>query len=332
MSDKSNQTNSRPKTILVTGGAGYIGTACVQALCDHGDTVVVFDNLSSGQQDQVDTRATLVVGDMTDQRALRDVFDAHTFDAVLHMAARKSVAEGEENPAVYFSENVGGTHNLLAEMERHHTPTVIFSSTAAVYDPRDGIEQFTEDAPAVGANVYGRTKRIAEECIEAYARSGAIKQYVNLRYFNVAGDVGLAYREHDAKNVFPILAAAAASGTSFPIFGTDYPTRDGTCIRDYIHLADLVDAHLRALDRVHSGTYNIGTSRGYSVRELVAAFEKARGRTMATEDAPRRPGDPAVLLADATRARRDLGWQPTRTLEDMVQRAVSVYGNGHDCT
>ncbi|MEX0917667.1 MAG: UDP-glucose 4-epimerase GalE [Candidatus Paceibacterota bacterium] len=310
------------KRVLVTGGAGYIGSAVVAALCERGDTVVVFDDLSSGQREKVHTDAQFIEGDITDQEALAAVFE-RPFDAVLHFAAKKSVAESETNPTAYFHTNVVGALNLLACMERHEVPTIVFSSTAAVYKP--GYERCPEAAEVGPVNVYGCTKLMVEECIREYHRTGVLKRYGVLRYFNVAGDVGLRYIEQNAKNVFPILARAVQSGDPFRIFGTDYSTKDGTCVRDYIHLVDLVDAHLRVLDHDDSGTYNLGTEDGYSVRELVRAFEEVSGKVVSVEEAPRRAGDPACLVADAVRARTELGWRPTKSLTDMVESTVSVY-------
>lgn len=317
------------KTVLVTGGAGYIGSAVVAALCARGDTVVVFDDLSGGQRDKVDERATFVEGDITDVDTFEGVFDEYAFDAVMHLAGRKSVEESESDPTGYFHTNVVGTLNLLSCMERYQVPTLIFSSTAAVYNPAVGSGRFSETDATGPVNVYGRTKLMVEECIREYHRTGVLKRYGILRYFNVAGDAGLQYIERNAKNIFPILARAVQTGETFRIFGTDYPTKDGTCVRDYIHLADLVDAHLRMLDHDGPGTYNLGTSEGYSVRELVQAFEKSSGKQLDVVASPRRVGDPAILLADSSCVKEELGWQPARTLDEMVESmlAVSMHEN-----
>jgi UDP-glucose 4-epimerase len=315
------------RNVLVTGGAGYIGSACAAALLQDGVQVTVLDDLSHGVAEKVPSGATFITGDVTDPRVLEDAFANGQFDAVLHFAAKKAVEESEANPTVYFHTNVGGVLNLLATMERHQVPALVFSSTAAVYDATAPIDRFTEDAPTIPVNVYGRTKLIAEMCIAEYVRTGKLARATVLRYFNVAGDAGLAYREPNARNVFPILARATREGTPFSIFGTDYKTKDGTCVRDYIHLADLADAHRLALAQGGSGTYNLGTAQGYSVRELVAAFERASGKKVQVVESPRRAGDPACLLSDARRAARELGWTPTRTLDEMVESTLSVYTN-----
>jgi len=230
------------KNILVTGGAGYIGSACVAALLKAGHAVTVFDDFSTGQRDKVPAGATIIKGDLTDAAAIDTALGGASFDAVLHFAAKKAVGESEANPSLYFSTNVVGSLHLLQAMERHRVPQLIFSSTAAVYQPPVSDEPVTETTPTKPMSVYGTTKLMVEEMIQSYARTGQLTQHTILRYFNVAGDAGLDYKEENAQNVFPLLATAAHTGSPFPIFGTDYDTRDGTCVRDYIHLSDLVDA------------------------------------------------------------------------------------------
>jgi UDP-glucose 4-epimerase len=240
----------------------------------------------------------------------------------MHFAAKKAVGESEENPSLYFATNVVGSFNLLQAMERHSVPQLIFSSTAAVYEPPLNDAPVTEATPTNPVSVYGITKLMVEDMIQSYARTGKLSQYTVLRYFNVAGDVGLTYKEHNAQNVFPILAQAAKSGDPFYIFGTDYDTRDGTCVRDYIHLRDLVDAHVLALSSTHSATYNLGTGTGYTVRELVTMFEHVTGHQIPVVEAERRPGDVPSVTASAQEAEKDLHWQPHHTLEEMVRSTV----------
>ena len=312
------------KKILVVGGAGYIGSACVAALLKQGHRVTVLDDLSTGQREQVLAEADLVTGDITNPGDVRAVFDAAHIDAVLHFAAKKAVGESETDPSLYFHTNVVGSYNLLSAMEQYRVPQLIFSSTAAVYEPpHDGL-LVTEETPLAPVNVYGKTKQMVEDMILSYARVGVLDSYTILRYFNVAGDAGLSYRERDAQNVFPLLAQAAREDTSFHIFGTDYPTPDGTCVRDYIHLADLVDAHVRALSGPN-GIYNLGTGTGYSVRELIASCNDALPKPLQVIEGERRAGDPAILVADATRAHEALGWQPKHSLADITRSTLRTY-------
>ena len=311
--------------ILVTGGAGYIGSACVAALCEAGHAVTVFDDLSTGQADKVSPEATLVEGDITDAAAIAAVCASQQFDAVMHFAAKKAVGESESNPSLYFITNVTGTINLLQAREVNHIPKLMFSSTAAVYEPPATDTLFTEATPTKPMSVYGETKLIVEEIIKSFARTGKIESYAILRYFNVAGDAGLNYREDAAQNVFPIIARSLKEGTPFSIYGTDYDTKDGTCIRDYIHLKDLVTAHTKALMADGSGVYNLGTGTGYSVRELVAAFNAELPSPLVVKESPRRPGDAPVVVADATLAERELNWTPEHTLSEMVRDTLRVY-------
>jgi len=317
------------KNILVIGGAGYIGSATVHALCESGYSVTVFDNLSSGQKEKVHKNAELTVGDILNQQELDDAFAIKSFDAVIHFASLKAVGESEEKPVEYFKNNVSGTINVLSVMEKYKVPHIVFSSSASVYAPAGGEHGgvFTEHDQLGPISVYGQTKYISELIIKDFARTGKIASYALLRYFNVAGDAGLQFKEKDPQNVFPLIARALVGKASFAIFGDDYDTKDGTGIRDYIHLTDLVDAHIKALSIAHenSGAFNLGTSNGYSVQELVDAFERLSGKQVNPEKAPRRAGDPAVVLADATKARTELDWQPTHTLDEMVKSTLKVY-------
>jgi UDP-glucose 4-epimerase len=315
------------KQVLVTGGAGYIGSAIVADLVAAGHSVVVFDDLSTGKREKLPAEAELHVGDMTDETALGEIFSTHKFDAVIHCAAKKAVGESEQEPAFYFKNNVGGTLNLLTQMTAHHVPHIIFSSTAAVYAPPvDGIAPVTENDTVNPASVYGQSKVLAETLIREFHRTGKLAQYTILRYFNVAGDAGLHYREEQAQNIFPLIAKALASNSTFYIFGEDWPTEDGTGVRDYIHVRDLAEAHRLALDSTDSSVYNLGTGTGYSVKELIAAFEAQSGRTLQAVVVPRRAGDVAVTVANADKAKQVLGWEPRSTLEDMVKSTILVYG------
>jgi UDP-glucose 4-epimerase len=316
--------------ILVIGGAGYIGSATVKLLCEQCYSVTVFDNLSAGDKNKVDSRAKLVVGDMLNRNDLTKVFGEEKFSSVIHFAALKAVGESEEKPAEYFRNNVAGTINVLEAMSKHQVPQMVFSSSASVYAPageeHNGV--FRETDPLGPISVYGQTKYISELIIQDFARTGKIQSYALLRYFNVAGDAGLNFKEKNPQNVFPLIAKAVTGEASFAIFGDDYPTKDGTGVRDYIHLIDLVEAHIKALqvNEKNSGAFNLGTSNGFSVQELVDAFEKISGKPVGAKVEARRPGDPAVVLADPTKAEKELGWKAQHTLEEMVSSTLRVYG------
>lgn len=312
--------------VLVTGGAGYIGSSVVKLLLDSSASVVVYDDLSEGDQRKVDPRATFVQGDVLDREALAKVCASNQFDAVIHCAAKKVMFEGEENPTKYFTNNIGGTINVLSCMEEHSIPKIVFSSTAAVYAQTADGRPAREDDLVDPQSVYGRSKLMCEMLIQEYARLGKIKEFAILRYFNVAGDVGLLFKEKNPHGVFPSLARAMTQKTPFSIFGTDYQTRDGSAVRDYIHLEDLTRAHIQALEAagVH-GVYNLGTSNGCTVRELIETFKEVAGVDIEVIEAPRRAGDIGIMLADASKARRELQWEPHHTLREIISNTVEVY-------
>lgn len=311
--------------ILVTGGAGYIGSACVAALCESDHEVVVFDNLSTGQLDKVLPKATLVSGDITEAAAIQKVCAQSQFDAVIHFAAKKAVGESQQNPALYYETNVVGTLNLLKAMVQCQIPKIVFSSTAAVYQNPSGTELLTEQSPLAPASVYGQTKKMVEDMILAFAQAGLISTYEILRYFNVAGDAGLNFKENKPMNIFPIIGTQLKNNLPVQIFGSDYETFDGTCVRDYIHLRDLVVAHLRALAIDESGIYNLGTGKGYSVKELLDTFNQISPQKVKVEMAPRRSGDLPFLVADASLAKQKLGWQPEYTMKDIITDTIKVF-------
>ena len=315
------------KQILITGGAGYIGSAVALALQGVGYEVVVFDDLSTGQESVLPRNIPLLVGDVTDWEQLNRLTSGYEWAAVIHCAAKKAVGESEEKPDLYFHCNVTGSLNILRLINERRIPQLIFSSTAAVYDQNGLNGPVTETSPLNPPNIYGTTKLMVEQAILAEARIGRLPHFTIFRYFNVAGDAGLSYRDAVAQNVFPLLARAAATNQPFSIFGTDYETKDGTGVRDYIHLNDLVAAHLLALKQPISGIFNLGTGTGYSVRELIAEFNAKLPTPLRVVTAPRRPGDPAYLVADASLARERLGWIPRATLSDMVKSTVATYLN-----
>jgi UDP-glucose 4-epimerase len=310
--------------ILVTGGAGYIGGHVVAALRERGDEVVVVDDLSAGRAEripgvrieQIDLAAA---GAAT---ALADVLRDARVDGVIHLAARKRVDESVERPLWYHEQNGGGTLAVLEAATAAGVGRVVFSSTAAVYASSD--EPVTEDSPTVPANPYGETKLTGEWMLRAQAATGALRG-VSLRYFNVAGAASPELADAKGGNVVPMVLDRIEAGEAPRVFGDDYPTRDGTCVRDYIHVSDVATAHLAALDALSEGpayrVYNIGTGTGTSVRELVDALLEVAGSSLEPVVEPRRAGDPAVVVADASRIRTELGWQPRHDLADIVGSA-----------
>jgi UDP-glucose 4-epimerase len=308
----------------VTGGAGYIGGHVVAALRERGDEVVVVDDLSAGRADRIGgvrlERIDLAAPDAA--AALTGVLrDAHV-DGVIHLAARKRVDESVARPLWYHEQNGGGTLAVIRAATAAGVGRVVFSSTAAVYASSD--EPVTEDSPTVPANPYGETKLTGEWMLRAHAATGALRG-VSLRYFNVAGAASPELADARGGNVVPMVLDRIDAGEAPRVFGDDYPTRDGTCVRDYIHVSDVASAHLAALDALGEGpdyrVYNIGTGTGTSVRELVEALLEVAGPSLEPIVEPRRAGDPAVVVADAARIRAELGWQPQYDLADIVESA-----------
>jgi UDP-glucose 4-epimerase len=313
--------------VLVTGAAGYIGSVAVEKLLDAGHDVHAADNLWRGHRLAVDPRAAFQQVDLTEPSQVDDLIQAARPDAVMNFAAATLVAESVARPGDYFGTNVVGGHNLLSAMREHGVRNFVFSSTAAVYGEPSTIP-VPEDAALEPINPYGRSKLMVEQMLPAHANAWGLR-YTCLRYFNVAGATVAHGEDHDPETHLIPLALFSVMGrrSSFALFGTDYPTPDGSCIRDYVHVEDLIDAHLLALDDLtgdngHSGAFNLGTKGGFSVREVVAAVERETGLTVPLAERPRRAGDPAVLIADSTRAREILAWDPTRsTLDQMVRDA-----------
>ena len=313
--------------ILVVGGAGYIGSHMVLRLAHAGYDVVVFDNLSNGHRDAV-LAGELVIGDLSDRSALSRLFMAHRFDAVMHFASSIQVGESMQLPARYYANNVGNTIHLIEAMIEHGVQRLIFSSTAAIFgDPiRTPID---ETHPRQPVNPYGWSKWMVEQILADCDRAHGLRS-VALRYFNAAGahpDGLLGERHEPETHLIPlVLQAASGRRAHIGVFGTDYDTPDGTCIRDYIHVQDLADAHLLALDWLMQGkgsaAFNLGNGNGFSIREVIDTVEEVTHQRVAVQDLPRRPGDPAVLVADSTYARATLGWRPQYTdLHDIVQHA-----------
>lgn len=302
------------KKVLVAGGAGYIGSHTVKELRRAGFKPVVFDNLSSGHRDAAGG-AELIEGDLRDPDLIGRLLKEGGFSAVLHFASLIQVGESFVDPRKYYEHNLRTSLNLLGAALDAGVRVFIFSSSAAVYGlPRE--TPIREDHPLDPVNPYGRTKAMIEQVLRDYDRAYGLK-HVSLRYFNAAGadpDGELGERHHPETHLIPnVLRAAAGDGSILGVFGTDFPTPDGTAVRDYIHVADLASAHVLALRRLLDGgsseVINLGTNRGYSVREVIAAAEKATGRRVPREDRPRREGDPPVLLASKEKAERVLGWK-----------------------
>jgi UDP-glucose 4-epimerase len=283
--------------------------------------------MSTGQIDKVNNKAKIINFDILDIDNLENIFKQNSFDTVIHFAAKKAVGESEDKPELYFQNNVIGTLNILTMMSKYNVPKIIFSSTAAVYKPKNEENAiYTEDSEVDPINVYGRTKLICELMIKDFARLGKIKKYIIFRYFNVAGDTGLNYIEKNAQNVFPLLTNAILNETEFTIFGDNYSTIDGSGVRDYIHLSDLVNAHVLAVENDNSGIYNLGTKNGYSVKQLIKSFEDVVSKKMNVKISDRRKGDPAIVIADSSKANNDLNWQAKHSLNDMVISTLKAYG------
>lgn len=315
--------------VLVTGGAGYIGSHVVRQLANAGHDIVVFDNLSTGYRWAV-TAGELVVGDLADEAALDSLFSEHRFDAVLHFAAHIVVPESVANPLKYYSNNTRNTLNLLKAVERYQVPYMVFSSTAAVYGmPEETI--LTENLPLAPINPYGASKMMSERMMMDLAAASDLR-YVILRYFNVAGanpEGLLGQATPEATHLIKV-ACECVTGQrdGMSVFGTDYETRDGTCIRDYIHVEDLAKAHVMALDYMAGGgdsqVLNCGYGRGFTVREVIDVVKAESGCDFPVTEVGRRAGDPAALMADNDCIKRVLGWAPDYDdLNTIVRNALA---------
>ena len=317
--------------LLVTGGAGYIGSVVTSRLLGEGHEVTVLDDLSKGHEEAIPEGAAFECVTLTEgQGPLRALLLEGTYDGVLHFAARSLVGESMEKPSLYYESNVLGTLNLLEAMRGSGVGNLVFSSTAAVYgEPTADLVPLREDAPTLPTNPYGSAKLAADHLIGVHARAHGLSA-TSLRYFNVAGASGKLGEDHDPEtHLIPlVLDAAAGKRREVKVYGTDYPTRDGTAVRDYIHVEDLAAAHLLALEASAAGpanehrVYNLGNGEGFSVREVVDAARKVTGREIEAIDAARRAGDPAILVASSEKIRRELGWKPAKpSLEEMIRDA-----------
>ncbi len=312
--------------ILVTGGAGYIGSHTVRLLTQQGYGVTVVDNLSRGHRHNIDPEL-LRVADLADTQALCRIFAERPVDAVIHFAAYIAVGESMLVPELYFANNVGGSLSLLTAMVRSGVRRLVFSSTAAVYG-MPASQPVKEDSPYTPVSPYGESKLMVENLLRWFDRIHALRS-ISLRYFNASGadPDGLLGEEHDPEtHLIPLLFRAILTAQPITLFGVDYPTPDGTCIRDYVHVNDLASAHILALESLLAGggsdVFNLGAGAGYSVREVLRTVEEVTGREVPHTMGPRRDGDPAELVADSTKLRRALNWTPRHSnLRDIVSTA-----------
>jgi UDP-glucose 4-epimerase len=312
--------------ILVTGGAGYIGSIVTEELIQQGDAVVVFDNLYYGHRAAVHPDATFVKGDLSDRAAVKSLFDTYEIEAVMHFASYTLVGESMERPFMYLGDNVTNGLNLLREAVSHGVRRFILSSTANLFDDPERMP-IDEEERIVPGSPYGESKNILERILYWLDQVYGLR-YAALRYFNAAGasPSGERGEDHDPEThlIQLVLHTALGQRERIVIFGDDYPTRDGTCVRDYIHVTDLAQAHilsLRALDE-GSRTYNLGNGQGFTVKEVIKTCREVSGRPILAEVGPRRPGDPAVLIASSDAIRRELGWQPRHpALRTIIEHA-----------
>ncbi len=310
--------------ILVTGGAGYIGSATAEALLNAGHSVTVYDSLVTGHRQAVPRGARFIEASLEDRRALSRALTQQVFDAVMHFAAFIEAGESMKDPGRFYANNLG---NSLALIEMAHQAGIqrfVFSSTAAVYRSND--QPLTEESPLGPTNVYGHTKLMVEQVLDWYRQVHGLR-YAALRYFNACGSLpGRGEAHQPESHLIPlVLRVAQGQSPSASIFGTDYPTPDGTCIRDYIHIADLVSAHLLALNALGDKdclVYNLGSGRGFSVREVIDMARKVTGHPIPAVEAPRRPGDSPRLVAASGKIQRELGWRPQHdSLEEIISSA-----------
>jgi len=307
---------------FVTGGAGYIGSVCVEELIKAGHNVTVYDNLSEGHRSAVDPRAGFVRGDLNEEERLIQALQAAKAEAILHFAANALVGESMANPGKYFRNNVASGLNLLEAAVAVGIRKFVFSSSCAVYGAPECVP-LTEELPARPVNPYGESKWMFEKMLQWYQRIHGL-EFVVFRYFNAAGASDRCGEHHRIEtHLIPnVLKVALGRAPHCEIFGTDYPTADGTCIRDYIHLVDLAQAHILALEPGKQGFYNLGNGEGFSVRDVIQMCEKVTGKPIPALEKPRRHGDPPRLVASANKATKELGWTPKYPqLQDMVASA-----------
>ena len=310
--------------VLVTGGAGYIGSVVVEELIREGDQVTVLDNLYQGHRAAVHPQAEFALADLADAGAVNDLFARQNFDAVMHFAANSLVGESVQNPLKYVGDNVVNGINLLQAMNQYGVRRFILSSPANLFDQPEELP-ITEEEQIIPGSPYGESKFILERMLHWLDRIHGLR-YAALRYFNAAGATAQRGEDHSPEtHLIPlVLQVALGQREQIQVYGNDYPTRDGTCVRDYIHVIDLAQAHILALRALDEGsrTYNLGNGQGYTVREVIETARQVTGHPIPAVDTPRRPGDPPELVAGSGKIRRDLGWQPRfPDLHDIVQSA-----------
>ncbi|OQA24303.1 MAG: UDP-glucose 4-epimerase [Verrucomicrobia bacterium ADurb.Bin345] len=319
--------------VLVTGGAGYIGSITSEILLDEGHEVVIFDNLERGHREAVDARARLIQGDLRNREDIRGAMRDARPDAVMHFAAFALVGESMQDPMLYFRNNVLGGIQLVEAILERGVKKIIFSSTCATYGQPDRMPM-TEDMPQRPTNPYGESKLMLEKVLN-WERERHGLQPVFLRYFNAAGATEKLGEDHDPEShLIPnVLRVALGKSRALNIFGDDYPTPDGTCIRDYIHIVDLAQAHILALTGEHTGAFNLGNGDGYSVKQVLEVARELTGHPIPAEISPRRPGDPARLIAGADKAKQVLGWKPkypeVRTIVQHAWNWHRAHPNGY---
>ncbi|MBE3112126.1 MAG: UDP-glucose 4-epimerase GalE [Acidobacteria bacterium] len=322
--------------VLVVGGAGYIGSVTVADLLSAGHEVVVFDSLVTGHAEAVSPGAELVVGDLADAGLLDDVFGRRTFDGVVYYAGFIAAGESMRDPGKYFLNNVGHLINLLNAMVNHGVLRFVFSSSAGVYGEPESTP-IEEEAPLAPVNPYGESKAMAERLLRWYDSQCELR-YVSLRYFNAAGATPFLGEDHRPEtHLIPVvLDVAAGKLPAIELYGVDYPTPDGTCIRDYVHVSDLAQAHARALERTRKGSaiYNVGNGQGFSNGEVIETARRVTGHPIPVREAPRREGDPALLVASASKIKGELGWEPRYPdLERIIESAWrwhQAHPNGYE--
>ena len=308
--------------ILVVGGAGYIGSVCAELLLDEGHGVTIFDNLSEGHRRAIDPRAEFVEGDLEDRQSIEKTLAKQRPDAVMHFAANALVGESMQNPSKYFRNNIANGLNLLDAMINVGVKKIVFSSTCAIFGPPERVP-IDETTPPRPINPYGESKLAFERILRWYGEIHGLK-FISLRYFNAAGASTKFGEDHRVEtHLIPnVLKVALGQKSNVEIFGTDYETPDGTCIRVYIHIVDLARAHILALNSAKSDFYNLGTGGGASVREVIDSCRKITGRKINIVEKPRRPGDPPRLIASSEKIKRDLGWEPQfQSLDAIIESA-----------
>jgi UDP-glucose 4-epimerase len=308
--------------IFVVGGAGYIGSVCAELLLDEGHEVAIFDSLTEGHRRAVDSRANFIQGELADRAQIQAALSSNRPHAVMHFAANALVAESMRNPSKYFRNNICNGLNLLDAMIETRVQRIVFSSTCAIFGLPERLP-IEETTPAFPINPYGESKLAFEKVLQWYDRIHGLK-FVSLRYFNAAGATENFGEDHRQEtHLIPnVLKVALGQKPNVEIYGTDYETPDGTCVRDYIHIVDLARAHILALDAPSSAFYNLGTGGGSSVREVIAVCTKITGRKIATIEKPRRPGDPPRLIASSEKNKKELGWQPQfQSLDAIIDSA-----------